>query len=269
MTIEQKFNQICKEIKSLKIQSASTLAKKAFYAYKLIPNNSSKKKLISLRPTEPMLINILKNADKISYLDLIKKLNENQNKINKEVFKLIKNKYVIFTHCHSTSIVKALIYSRKKGKKFEVYVTETRPLFQGRKTAKELRKAGVKVTMFVDSAVEIALTKDQDKEEKTQPADLVLLGADAITKKGVINKVGSGMFAKIAKINKIPLYIISDSLKFSNKKISYEQRSPDEIWKYKKIKIVNPTFEFIPKKDVIGIISEHGNLSYNNFLKNF
>jgi translation initiation factor 2B subunit (eIF-2B alpha/beta/delta family) len=269
MTPKQKFNRICREIKLLKIQSATTLAKKAFYAYKLQPSKQIKKKLLSLRPTEPMLENILKNPENFSYTELINRLDENQTRINKFVYSLIKNNSVIFTHCHASTIVRALIYSKKKGRKFEVYNTETRPRFQGRKTSKELRNAGIKVTMFVDSAALIALTKNQDKEEKTKPVDLILLGADAITKKGVVNKVGSGMFAEIANLHKIPLYIVSDSLKFSNKKIKFEQRSPLEIWKYRKIRLVNPAFEFIPKKYIRGIISEYGILSYEIFLKEF
>jgi len=86
-----------------------------------------------------------------------------QEKINRKVLKLIKNGDVIFTHCHSTNVAKALIYAKKKGKRFEVYNTETRPLYQGRKTARQLRKAKIKVTMFIDSAVEVAMDKKHYK----------------------------------------------------------------------------------------------------------
>jgi len=205
----------------------------------------------------------------LSIKELEEKLEQNQDKINKEVFKQIKNNSIIFTHCHSSTVTKAIIYAHKKGKKFEVYNTETRPLFQGRKTYMELKKAGIKTTMFVDSAAQIALTKEQDKEEKTKPANLMLIGADAIQKNGVINKVGSGMFAKIAKQNKIPVYIISDSLKYSKQKIKFEQRSSKEVWNENNIKIniKNPTFELINRKDITRIISELGTLKYNNFVK--
>ena len=58
---------------------------------------------------------------------------------------------------------------KKHRKKFEVYNTETRPLFQGRKTAQELRKAKIKVTTFVDAAARVALTREQE----TKKVDLV------------------------------------------------------------------------------------------------
>jgi translation initiation factor 2B subunit (eIF-2B alpha/beta/delta family) len=259
------FNKICRDIKSLKIQSATNLARKAFYAYKLIPTEESKKKLLGLRPTEPMLYNILNKYDNLSYADLSKKLDEFQERINEEIFKLIKNNDIIFTHCHASSVINALIHCKKMGKHFEVYNTETRPLYQGRKTSKELRRAGIKVTMFVDAGALIALSKTQDHKK----ADIILLGADAITKKGVINKIGSGMYAELAKLHKIPFYIVTNSLKYTNKSIKIEQRNKDEVWKNidnKNIKIINPAFELIPKKLITMIISELGVLSYNNFL---
>jgi len=265
MNKQSKFNQLCKDIKSIKIQGARNIALAGFKAYKLFPNKQTKKKLISLRPTEPFLINILNQADKITHNKLKTKLKQNQDMINKLIFKLIKNNSIIFTHCHSSTVVNALIYCHKKGKKFEVYNTETRPLFQGRKTAEELRKAGIKVTMFVDSAAATAIEKE-NKKDKIH-ADLVLFGTDAITKKGVINKIGSGMFAEIAHANKVPVYILADSLKYISK-IQLEQRDFKEVWKTtKKIKIKNPAFELVKKEYVTGIISELGNLSYEQFLK--
>lgn len=263
---KSRFNKIARDIKSIKIQGANNVAREGFKAYNLMPTKASRNKLISLRSTEPMLFNILKIADNISYKQLNDKLKQNQEIINKEVFKLIKKDFVIFTHCHSSSVVKALIYAKKKGKKFEVYNTETRPLFQGRKTARELRRAGIKLTMFADSAASIALTREQE----TKKADLVLLGADAILKKGVINKVGSGMFAQIARLNKIPVFIVADSLKYFSEPIKIEQRNPEEIWNKeitKNFKIKNPAFEFIDKKYIKAIISELGTFSYSQFLK--
>jgi len=265
MNNKKRFNQICKQIKLVKIQGASNIAKAGLQAYKLFPNKSTKKKLLSLRPTEPMLENVLDLAEKGKSKQAIQHFKEAQEKINKLTLKLIRNNDVIFTHCHSSNVIKALIYAKRKNKKFEVYNTETRPLYQGRKTARELKKAKIKVTMFIDFALGVALTKEQE----TKKPDLVLLGADAILKKGVINKIGSEIISIIAKQNKIPVYIIADSWKFTNKKTPIENRKLNEIWDKapKNIKIKNPSFEFIPKKYIKGIVSELGILSYKQFLK--
>ena len=186
-------------------------------------------------------------------------------KINRVVFNLIRNDKVVFTHCHSTNVSKALIYSHKKGKRFEVYTTETRPLYQGRKTASELRKAGIKVTMFVDSSIGIALSKKQGFKKVNR----VILGADALLKSGIINKIGSGLVARIAGEEKIPFYIVADSWKFTGKKVPVEQRSLNEVWDKApvNIKIRNPAFEFVPKKYISGIITEFGIMSYDIFVR--
>lgn len=261
----KRFNQIVKDIKEVKIQGARNIAKKALYAYSLIPKKRSKKKLLSLRPTEPLLRNVLDRIEKQTYNEIMKHFKESQEKINKFTLRLIKNNDVIFTACHSSTVNDALVYAKKKGKKFEVYVPETRPLFQGRRTVIHLRKAKIKVTLFVDSAAMVALTKKQG----TKKVDTFFLGADALLKKGIINKIGSGMFSHIAKENKIPLYIFADSWKFSSTKPKMEQRTFREVWKKSPpgVSIKNPAFEFVPKKDIKGIVSEFGILGYNEFLK--
>ncbi len=268
MDNKKRFNQITKDIKEIRIQGARNIAKKAVYAYSLIPTKSSKERLLSLRPTEPMLSNVLDRIEGQSYESILNHFDSAQEKINQHTLKLIKNNDLIFTHCHSTNVINALVYAKKRGKKFEVYNTETRPLFQGRKTSKELRRAGIKTTQFIDAAAMIALTKKQG----TKKVSKIFFGADALLKNGVVNKVGSGMFSQIAHDNKIPVYIIADSWKYSPKEVKLEERDFHEVWKNVpgrlKINIENPAFELIPKKYIKAIISEFGILKYDGFLNN-
>lgn len=259
------FNKIAKNIKDIKIQGARNIAKAALKAYSLIPTEASKKKLLSLRPTEPMLEHVLDLAAKIPYTEIQKHFYLAQNKINKIVFKIIKNNDVIFTHCHSTNVSNALIYAKKHGKKFQVYNTETRPLYQGRLTAGELSKAGIKVTMFIDSALEDAISGEGESKKVTK----VFIGADALLKTGIINKIGSELVSIIARDKKIPVYIIADSWKFTKKNMPIEQRKLKEIWNKapNHIKIKNPAFEFVRKKYITRIVTEDGLMSYEKFVR--
>jgi len=249
----------------VKIQGARNIARKALYAYSLIPNSKTKKLLLSARPTEPMLAKVLKEMKRKPYKKIVEHFDSAQKEINDYVLKIIKNGDVIFTHCHSTNVSNALIYAKRKGKRFEVYNTETRPLMQGRKTAKELSKAKIKVTMFVDSALEDALSG----EGKLKKVNKVFLGADALLPDGIINKIGSGPVARIAKEEKIPFYIIADSWKYSSKKVPIENRKLNEVWNRapKEIKIQNPAFEFVPKKYIKSIISDIGIMKYGDFVR--
>src|SRR3989344_4941843 len=258
MKKEEQIRQIYSDIKKVRIQGATNIAKAAIKTYMLKPTLDNKKKLLSLRPTEPTLSNALNFFDKFGARKTLAHFSNAQKKINNFVFKLVKNGMIIYTHCHSTNTIKALIYAKKMGKNFEVYNTETRPLFQGRITAKELSKNGIKVTDFVDSALLEAVKK----------SDLVLLGADAIVSSGVINKVGSGTIAELALAHKKPLYIVADSWKFSPRNVKIEERDFHEVWKNapRNIKIRNPAFEKIEKKYIKGIISEYGMFSFDKFI---
>lgn len=268
--MRKEVKKIINRIKKVEIQGATNIAKAALKAYLLEPTREVKKALINSRPTEPMLFHVVNfleqchDKDKKKCVNVPLHFTEAQENMDEYVYQIIKNGDVIFTHCHSTNVGNALVYSKKKGKKFEVYNTETRPLYQGRKTAKELGKAGIKVTTFVDSAMAIALEKTQETKKVTK----IFLGADAILKKGVINKVGSGMIAELAKLHKIPFYVVADSWKFFPKDVEIEERDFHEVWKNapKKVKIRNPSFELIKSKYIKAIISELGVLSYKKFI---
>lgn len=268
MDKQKRFNEILKKIKKIEIQGARNVAKAALEAYLLFPSKDSKEKLLSSRPTEPMMFHVLEMAEKgISKKEILEHFDFSQKEINKSVFNLINNGDIIFTHCHSTNVVNALIYSNKKGKKFKVYNTETRPLFQGRKTARELKSNGIDVTMFVDSAAAFAIEKE-NKDDKIY-VNKIFLGADALLKKGIINKIGSGMFAELAHKNKVQVYIIADSWKFTKNKLKLEQRNINEVWDKapKNMKIKNPAFEFVKRKYISGIITELGLMKYKKFIK--
>lgn len=264
----KEFNKIAKDIKEIKIQGARNIAKKALYAYNINPTKKALEKLKSLRPTEPMLMNVLHRAEKgEEYNDILSHFDYSQGKINEAVYEKIDNGDVIMTICHSTNVTNSLMHAWEKGKKFEVYNLETRPLFQGRKTAKELSNAGIPVTTFVDSAMGVAISKEQGTKHVTK----IMVGADALLKVGVVNKIGSEVLAQIAKNEKIPFYVVADSWKYSPKKIKLEMRDFHEVWKEmpknSPIKVKNPAFELIKKKWITGIFTDLGFMRYKTFLK--
>ena len=162
----------------------------------------------------------------------------------------------IFTHCHSSSVVGILRKAKEQGKKFEVYCTETRPMFQGRITASELAQLKIPVTMFVDSGARIALKE----------ADLMLIGSDSISTEGkIINKIGSEMFSEIANKYDVPVYSCTDAWKFDPQSVygyeeKIEKREAKEVWKKppKGVKISNLAFEKVHPNLIMGIISELG-----------
>ncbi len=255
---------VLKEISDVKIQGANNVALAGIMAYVKDPSEESYKKILAARPTEPLLQNafkILKNSKNKKEMGkaLVQYINSSKSKIALAGSKLIKNDMNIFSHCHSSTVMEILKYAKKeKKKKFIVYTLEVEPLLQGRKTAEELAKAGIKVIVFPDLAAESALRK----------CDLFLFGADAFTKKGVANKIGTEFLCHLAKEHNIPRYSCGMALKFT-KKVKIEERSGREVWdaKNENIVVVNPAFDFTKKKLLSGVISELGILNFRDFVK--
>ncbi len=159
---------------------------------------------------------------------------------------MIKNRSKIFTHCHSKTVIQILKDAKKKGRKFEVFNSEIRPKLLGRRMAKALSENGIKVTHMADLA---AL-------EKIKECDLFLFGAESITKNGnVHNKIGTKALLEICSKNKIPAYCCANPDKI-NAKIN-RINSPNQVWKNppKKVKIINPGSEEIPRKLFKGFLT--------------
>jgi len=256
-----------RDIKGLRIQGAENIARAAIIAWsKAKDKKKASEKLAKTRPTEPMLRNVLKYLEKFGDAKgLLKKLDEDRKKIEEIGSKKIQDGFIVYTHCHSSTVTSVLKKAWKDGKRFEVYVTETRPFFQGRITAKELAAEGIPVTIFVDSAARLALKK----------SNIMLIGCDAITAEGiVINKIGSELFAEVANKYDIPVYVATHSLKFDpltffGFEVEIERRAAKEIWDRppKGVKISNYVFEKINPKLITGIISELGILKPETFIQ--
>ncbi len=263
-----------KKIKRLKIQGAENISTAGIIALEHVIKRShsfteiekATKKLISARPTEPQLENYLyyltkyrKEHTQTETLKEIKRVLKSKRDAHKKVInngtKLIKKGDIIFTHCNSSNVVGIL----KKCKGIKVYNTETRPRFQGRKTAKALAKARVPVTHFVDSAARIALKE----------SDIMLLGADSITYSRVYNKIGSELMALTAKNYRVPVYICASLWKFNSHRETIEERPLKEVWKNppKGVKIKNYAFEKINFHLIKGIVCEEGILKPKKFVK--
>ena len=251
------FNKIIKDIKSLKIQGATNIALNGLKAMQLKPDYKSIKLILKTRPTEPCLQNAIKYAKEVENPKISYNYLRNMDKrVENIASKLIKKNSKIFTHCHSSTVIGAL---KLVNVKFSVNNTETRPLYQGRKTANELAKMGIKLNHYVDSAAEDAIKN----------SNIILLGADYINSEGnVYNKIGSYAISELAKKHKTPLFIITNSWKYSSKKLKIENRDSKEIWDVanKNITIKNPAFDIIPNKNIKGIVSELGVLKPKKFV---
>jgi ribose 1,5-bisphosphate isomerase len=261
---EIRFEKILRDIKSVKIQGAENVARAGIEAFLLKSDKKSVERILNVRVTEPLLQNAIKiliksPEKKTAAKKFLKEIESFHEIISKKGAMLIKNNMNIYVHCHSSSVMDILKYAKKEQKKnFVVYTTEVEPLLQGRETARELARAGVKVIVFPDLAMETAIRN----------CDLFLFGADAYTKKYVVNKIGTATLVRIAKQYNVPRYSCGVSLKFTNK-VKIEKRSGKEVWdeREKNIIIENYAFDKARLKDLTGVVCEFGILKPRDFVK--
>lgn len=265
-------DSLVKRIKSLDIQGARPIAVESLkFLRKLAKKkgfgrefDAAMKKLEKARPTAVVLHNCLEILKKDKNTKTINKLLRQLKQADKDIplrGKILINKNSrIMTRCHSSEALALIKQAWKDGKKIEVYATETRPRWQGIKTAKELAKEGIPVTLIVDSAMGFFI-KD---------VDIVIVGTDAMRNEGFVNKIGTYPLALLARHHKKPFYVIGSTMKLDRRrKIKIEERNPDEVYveNMKNLKVRNPAFDITPWKYVTRVVTEKGVMTPSNVKK--
>ncbi|MFX0015439.1 MAG: S-methyl-5-thioribose-1-phosphate isomerase [Promethearchaeota archaeon] len=197
---------------------------------------------------------------------------------------LIKPGMNILTHCHTGALalvdngsaLAPIIQAWDEGKRFHVYVDETRPRFQGRLTAWELNQYGIDHTVICDSASGFFISRGK--------VDLIILGADRVTKNGdIANKIGTYSLAVLANYHDVPFYTAFPTSTYDpstnvGEEITIELRDPIELKQAlgysetlnrnhtvslysNEIKFTNPAFDITPSNLIRGYITPHGILN--------
>ncbi|MGC8849535.1 MAG: ribose 1,5-bisphosphate isomerase [Candidatus Bathyarchaeia archaeon] len=167
---------------------------------------------------------------------------------------------VLLTHCNSSAVVGILKKAHMDGKDFKVFITETRPLFQGRITARQLGGEGIETYLIVDGAARYFMNE----------IDKVIVGADAVAANGaVVNKIGTSMIALAAHEARTQFLVAAETFKFSpetmiGELVWIEERGWDEILppeereKIPLCHIRNPAFDVTPPEYIDAVITEEG-----------
>lgn len=191
--------------------------------------------------------------------------------IGQHGMKLIDDGMKLMTHCNAGALATVDVgtalapmrAAHDAGRKFFVYVSETRPRLQGMQlTAWELGQEGIDHRIIPDGASAYYMS---------QGVDFIITGADRICANGdFANKIGTFDKAIAAKHFGIPFYVAAPVSTFdlsmnSGREIVIEQRSQDEVNVVAGTRIapegsqaLNPAFDVTPAELVTGFITEKG-----------
>lgn len=261
-TIES-FKEYLKNILQI-ISKTRPTAVNLFYALDRIEKEILNKTFLEL----DIAIESLKNLS----LEIFEEDKNLCDRIGENGEKLIFDGANILTHCNTGSLATsgrgtalgAIYTAYEKGKKIHVYNTETRPLLQGsRLTSFELNYAGIPNTLITDNMVASLF--------KNKAIDMVMVGADRITKNGdTANKIGTYSIAILANYFNIPFYVLAPSTSIDRNlnhgdEIIIEERNPEEVKQLRNCRIApqdvnvyNPAFDVTPSRLITAIITEKG-----------
>ncbi|MFQ5710380.1 MAG: translation initiation factor eIF-2B [Candidatus Geothermarchaeales archaeon] len=194
-------------------------------------------------------LSLLKKLTALSVEALIEESRAIASKISESASRLTEGKTVM-THSYSSTVSEAL----KRSGGVRVIATESRPLYEGRRLARELSEQGVPVTLITDASVGHFMPE----------VDVVLVGADSVLSDGsIINKVGTYPMALAAREANVPFYVACETYKFSDRlsgEVELEEMEAGEVVEEPPpgVKVRNVYFDVTPSSLVTGIVTEKG-----------
>jgi len=158
---------------------------------------------------------------------------------------------VLFTHDFSSTVLAAVEAAVDDGATFDIYVSESRPRYLGRKMARKLGAMdGVDVTLLVDAASGHYLPE----------ADRVVVGMDCIVEGTLYNRIGTYPLATAAAHEGVPMTVIGADSKFVDGGFAFENeiRSPSEVHREPadEFTVGNPAYDATPLSLLDEIITD-------------
>jgi len=157
----------------------------------------------------------------------------------------------LLTHDYSSTVLSAVEAAVADGKRFEAYVTEARPRYLGRKTARRLADIdGVDTHLMVDSASGSVL----------DDCDRVIVGMDCIVGDTLYNRVGTFPLCATADYLDVPVTVVGSQAKVIDGGFVFENESrPDSevmLEPAEGFSLENPAYDGTPMELVDEVITD-------------
>jgi translation initiation factor eIF-2B subunit delta len=159
----------------------------------------------------------------------------------------------VLTHDFSTTVITAIEGAAADGADLDVYVTEARPRYMGRRTARRLADIeGVETTLIVDSAAGVYLPE----------CDTVAVGMDCIVGDTLYNRVGTYPLATTADDCDVTFVTAGTEAKIKEGPFRFENdfRSVGEVIREppEGFGVENPAYDETPMRLVDYAVTEEG-----------
>ena len=203
-----------------------------------------------------------------TFIDDLGELHED---ISRQALEHIHEQEVVLTFGRSKTVMEFLKAAARK-RTFSVIVAESAPQYEGRQTARDLSREGIKATVVTDSAVFALMTR----------VNKVIIGVRAVLANGgLLAHAGAYLIAMAAKAHHVPLVVLSGLYKFTPLYPSEDQDTfadmgpPNAVMPFDEADMVvrhhddaldagivvkNPLYDYVPPSHVSLFISNQGGI---------
>ncbi|GAB6862582.1 translation initiation factor eIF-2B [Haloplanus litoreus] len=155
------------------------------------------------------------------------------------------------THDFSTTVLEAVEVAAAEGRHLTAYVTEARPRYLGRKTARRLAEMDrVDTHLLVDSAAGHMLDR----------CDRVVVGMTCIVGDTLYNRVGTFPLVAAANVADVPVVVVGSESKIIESDFVFEneEREPAEVIREPvvDVQIENPAYDATPLDLIDSVVTD-------------
>ncbi len=163
----------------------------------------------------------------------------------------------IAVYSYSSTVSAALLYAAKRGRELQVVCGEGRPVGEGINMARRLGEGGIDCLLVTDAAL----------FDMVEDCRLVAVGADSVSRLGVVNKIGTKALALAARAARVPVYCLTSKDKLLPDSLlswfEIAERAPGEIYRGRlpRVRVANRYFGSVPLEYIARFFCEDGVLT--------
>ncbi|MFA1611535.1 translation initiation factor eIF-2B [Halobellus rubicundus] len=211
---------------------------------------------------ETVLVNVVDRKDTVDeakeLLDevidrVVEDVREGKSRAAQKAVSTFEDGETFLTHDYSSTVLEAVETAAGEGRDLTAYVTEARPRFLGRKTARRLAAVdGIEPHLLVDGAAGSFLGE----------CDRVIVGMDCIVQDTLYNRVGTYPIVATANHLGVPVTVVGSAAKIVDDGFVFENeyRSPAEVSlePIEDVLIENPAYDATPTDLIDQVITDNG-----------
>ncbi len=215
--------------------------------------NATREVVDAVEEADPETVEAAQAATREAIDEVVERIERGKRRAAERAAERLADGATILTHDYSSTVLEAIDVAVADGKRFTVYVSEARPRYLGRKTARTLAAYDpVDVHLIVDSAWGTVLPR----------VDEVYVGMDCIVDDTLYNRVGTFPLAATAAEVGVPVSVVGSGAKVIEEGFVFENefRSSSEVMREpaEGFEIENPAYDATPTDLLDAVVTDEG-----------